>query len=71
MRRTVSVFAHTRWLRHEGGLPAAVKGALLRLTGSRPALRMLKPEHVASVMLEANFVGIMAARSLHFQFYSW
>jgi alpha-1,3-mannosyltransferase len=64
-------FAHTRWLRREGGLVPLLRGGLRRLTGAPPALRALTPEHVAAVMFEANFVGIVAARSLHFQFYSW
>lgn len=48
-----------------------LKSSLRRLTRAPTALRALTPEHVATVMFEANFVGIVAARSLHFQFYSW
>jgi alpha-1,3-mannosyltransferase len=66
-----AAFAHWRWLARDGGLGGAVRNAWARLRGRCPPLRALSAEHVASVMFEGNLLGIVAARSLHFQFYSW
>ncbi|KAJ2873738.1 dolichyl-P-Man:Man(5)GlcNAc(2)-PP-dolichol alpha-1,3-mannosyltransferase [Coemansia aciculifera] len=40
-------------------------------TRCRRTLTMLSTEEVLSVMFSANFVGIVCARSLHYQFYAW
>ncbi|KAF6142491.1 hypothetical protein GIB67_039455 [Kingdonia uniflora] len=35
------------------------------------AAKILSKEHIASIMFVGNFIGIICARSLHYQFYSW
>ena len=71
LRPMHAAFAHRRWLSRDGGLGAVLRSGVARLVGAPPRLRPLTTEHVATVVFEANFIGIVAARSLHFQFYAW
>ena len=64
-------FAHARWLRDAGGLPPLLRAGVARLRGVRPPLAKLSADYVAAVLLEANLIGVVCARSLHFQFYAW
>ncbi|KAL1542650.1 dolichyl-P-Man:Man(5)GlcNAc(2)-PP-dolichol alpha-1,3-mannosyltransferase [Salvia divinorum] len=82
----LAVFAHYKWCRHEGGLFSFLHSKLsqMKLKFYNPTsyplrglneqninLRVLKTEHIATTMFVGNFVGVVCARSLHYQFYSW
>ncbi|KAM6558395.1 hypothetical protein CsatA_027634 [Cannabis sativa] len=76
-------FAHYKWCKHEGGLLNFLHSILvsikLRLSPSTSknsndghrSLKVLKAEHIVTTMFVGNFIGIICARSLHYQFYSW
>ncbi|XP_006645542.3 dol-P-Man:Man(5)GlcNAc(2)-PP-Dol alpha-1,3-mannosyltransferase [Oryza brachyantha] len=74
---TLIVFAHYKWLKHEGGvfrfLHSRFKDAtsIQQFIFSKPKLSSLSTEHIVTVMFVGNFIGIVCARSLHYQFYSW
>ncbi|XP_077218532.1 asparagine-linked glycosylation 3 [Tasmannia lanceolata] len=82
----LAVFAHYKWCKHEGGLVHFLRSRFsyekLRNTVSRSfslrqfficdsASKILTKEHIATSMFVGNFIGIVCARSLHYQFYSW
>jgi alpha-1,3-mannosyltransferase len=63
---TLAWFAHARWAAADGGLPSAL--AAWWASSSRKAARpALAPAHVAVTVAVGNFVGIVFARSLHYQ----
>ncbi|KAM0747320.1 ALG3-domain-containing protein [Meredithblackwellia eburnea MCA 4105] len=64
------VVAGTKWCEEEGG----VWSVLLRGVRDpmRGAARLLpNPDHIATILFTSNLIGILFARSLHYQFYSW
>nr|XP_009775624.1 PREDICTED: dol-P-Man:Man(5)GlcNAc(2)-PP-Dol alpha-1,3-mannosyltransferase isoform X3 [Nicotiana sylvestris] len=71
------IFAHYRWCRHEGGLFAVVHSKIIQLKlrvarrDPSPTNRVLQTDHIVTTMFVGNFIGIICARSLHYQFYSW
>ncbi|XP_009604382.1 dol-P-Man:Man(5)GlcNAc(2)-PP-Dol alpha-1,3-mannosyltransferase [Nicotiana tomentosiformis] len=71
------IFAHYRWCRHEDGLFAVVHSKIIQLKlrfshrNMSPTNRVLQTDHIVTTMFVGNFIGIICARSLHFQFYSW
>ncbi|KAL1558418.1 dolichyl-P-Man:Man(5)GlcNAc(2)-PP-dolichol alpha-1,3-mannosyltransferase [Salvia divinorum] len=82
----LGIFAHYKWCRHEGGLFSFLHSKLAQMklkfciSSSFPLrgleehninTRVLKTEHIATTMFVGNFVGVVCARSLHYQFYSW
>lgn len=58
---TLLLFAHYKWLRSQGGILALIKNNRVKWT----------PRKMAIVLMECNLIGILFARSLHFQHYSW
>ncbi|XP_039142450.1 dol-P-Man:Man(5)GlcNAc(2)-PP-Dol alpha-1,3-mannosyltransferase [Dioscorea cayenensis subsp. rotundata] len=79
------LFAHYRWSKHEGGLLQLLcsrfsqkdLGGFLRsislnqFLSCEPKHKILSKEHIVTVMFVGNFIGVVCARSLHYQFYSW
>ncbi|VFQ59630.1 unnamed protein product [Cuscuta campestris] len=80
------LFAHYRWCRNEGGLFAFLQSQLGQmkhriitlfslscktLPGQSLGQKCLLPDHIVTTMFVGNFIGIICARSLHYQFYSW
>ena len=68
--------AHRRWCAKGGGFfPRFVVDALRRALSNAPPARAivasLTPAKVATTLFEGNFVGVVFARSLHYQFYAW
>ncbi|XP_059437826.1 dol-P-Man:Man(5)GlcNAc(2)-PP-Dol alpha-1,3-mannosyltransferase isoform X2 [Corylus avellana] len=65
------VFIHF-W--HDGGLLNFLHSRFVSLKksdNSSSSLKILKKEHIVTTMFVGNFIGIICARSLHYQFYSW
>ncbi|KAM1001690.1 hypothetical protein FF1_008171 [Malus domestica] len=82
----LTAFAQYRWCMHEGGLfkflysrldPLKLKFALTssfplkKSSSSHSSARVLRKEYIVTTMFVGNFIGIVCARSLHYQFYSW
>jgi alpha-1,3-mannosyltransferase len=59
------IFGHFRWAKSSGGLFRLV------LNAKWFDNRNLNYDHVATCMLESNLIGIVFARSIHYQFYAW
>ncbi|ERT03225.1 hypothetical protein HMPREF1624_01531 [Sporothrix schenckii ATCC 58251] len=73
----LALFATTRWLRPAGTL-ASVVAPLLRFAPpftdseeARLSARAATPRFVLTTVLTANLVGLLTARSLHYQFYAY
>ncbi|XWS46679.1 hypothetical protein CRYUN_Cryun14cG0088400 [Craigia yunnanensis] len=69
----LAVFAHYKWCKPEGGLfnflCSRIRSCLSTSSSSWP--KTLKKKYIATTMFAVNFIGIVCARSLHYQFYSW
>eukprot|EP00898_Chlorokybus_atmophyticus_P006045 jgi/Chlat1/6441/Chrsp45S09065 len=63
----LAMFAHVRWTRSEGGLLRTIRTSLLHPTRQKS----LSPAFITAVVFEGNFIGIVFARTLHYQFYAW
>ncbi|KAG8695601.1 dolichyl-P-Man:Man(5)GlcNAc(2)-PP-dolichol alpha-1,3-mannosyltransferase [Ceratobasidium sp. 394] len=66
----LGVFGFGVWCRKQGGAVQVLKRALERPT--RPAaLSGVSQDYIATIFFTANLIGVLCARSLHYQFYSW
>ncbi|XP_050265061.1 dol-P-Man:Man(5)GlcNAc(2)-PP-Dol alpha-1,3-mannosyltransferase [Quercus robur] len=70
----LAAFTHYRWCKHEGGLLNFLHSRFVSLKksdSSGSSFKILNKEHIVTTMFVGNFIGIVCARSLHYQFYSW
>ncbi|XP_076952209.1 dol-P-Man:Man(5)GlcNAc(2)-PP-Dol alpha-1,3-mannosyltransferase-like [Bidens hawaiensis] len=66
------VFTHYRWCKHEGGLASFLRSRFVQMQlKTSTGVKIIKKEHIVTTMFTGNFIGIVCARSLHYQFYSW
>ena len=61
------VFCHCKWCRSAGGVYKLIQH---RLQG-KPVVPHTSAKHMIMVLFSGNLIGIVCARTLHFQFYSW
>ncbi|CAN6468553.1 unnamed protein product [Victoria cruziana] len=75
----LALFAHFKWCKYEGGLFQFLLSKILELRHKKipqpflcdSSFGVLSNQHIATLMFAGNFIGIVCARSLHYQFYSW
>ncbi|QRW13371.1 glycosyltransferase family 58 protein [Ceratobasidium sp. AG-Ba] len=66
----LGIFGFGVWCRKQGGATAVLKRVLQR-PGRPAALSSVSQDYIATVFFTSNLIGILCARSLHYQFYSW
>jgi len=67
---TLVAFGLFRWCNPDGGVWVVLRRGLRRPL--HPAgLSTISPDYVTTVLFTSNLIGILFARSLHYQFYSW
>ncbi|KAL2896499.1 Dol-P-Man:Man(5)GlcNAc(2)-PP-Dol alpha-1 3-mannosyltransferase [Bienertia sinuspersici] len=76
----LAMFVHKKWCKHEGGLLKVLHSVYVSTLSCFPFKQLyaygttsktLNSEHIVTTMFVGNFIGIVCARSLHYQFYSW
>ncbi|TFK54964.1 mannosyltransferase [Heliocybe sulcata] len=67
---TLCAFGLFKWCRQDGGALATLGRGLRRPT--LPAhLAPVTADQVATILFTSNLIGVLFARSLHYQFYAW
>ncbi|KAI0720941.1 glycosyltransferase family 58 protein [Cerioporus squamosus] len=67
---TLALFGLFKWCRSDGGVRDVLEKGLCQPLQS-PSAAPLTADHVVTVLYTSNLNGILFARSLHYQFYSW
>lgn len=65
------LFGLSRWCRADGGAWSVLARGIRRPHRPVPGVAPITADYVATVMFTSNLIGIIFARSLHYQFYSW
>ncbi|OCH95035.1 glycosyltransferase family 58 protein [Obba rivulosa] len=67
---TLVAFGLFRWCRRDGGVWSVLSSGL-RQPGRPPRTATVTADYVVTMLYTSNLIGILFARSLHYQFYSW
>ncbi|KAG8986701.1 dolichyl-P-Man:Man(5)GlcNAc(2)-PP-dolichol alpha-1,3-mannosyltransferase, partial [Tulasnella sp. 427] len=60
----------SKWCQPDGGVPAVVQRTLAKPKAGSGVTPM-SPDRISTILFTSNLIGIVVARSLHYQFYSW
>ncbi|CAE6353120.1 unnamed protein product [Rhizoctonia solani] len=66
----LGAFGFGAWCRKQGGALVVLERALQNPL-KEAAIASVSQDYIATVFFTANLIGILCARSLHYQFYSW
>ncbi|KAF8685046.1 ALG3 protein [Rhizoctonia solani] len=66
----LGTFGFGAWCKKQGGAWSVLERALQN-PARETAIASVSQDYIATVFFTANLIGILCARSLHYQFYSW
>ncbi|RHZ64122.1 hypothetical protein Glove_326g134 [Diversispora epigaea] len=68
----LSLFLFRRWCRKDNGvISLLVRGFVGKREELDRQVKNVTADHITTLMLTSNFIGIIFSRTLHYQFYSW